>query len=525
MRTIIVFILLNTVSGLRFKTSVNIDDSLDGGYRPGEMLNVDNEWFERFYKNSIPVTEISMKDANEMKYPAQTAFVVRNSTEWNPYDEDSECYDMFGHMLYKSGKQTYVNSVIPNSYHSYIVNETGVAACVPFIGKKNNIHLGYWNNNIKNNLSYVTPMHADGSANYMWCKEGLKYVFLWNPDDHDNLYINNWEEASSGSKRRSPYRVENVNMSKYPKYWRAKRYVAKMGANDILHMPYKWIHHVYTMPGSSCINYWHENKVYDQPFTEEKADTTIVLNARPPNLKNAKNKSKVEELWWMDDIIALRIALANGQLIKIPNAFPNHEDIQLRRDDDWENQKRVNENGQEWYDRDICVKCAKRFEDEIKKYKKFWEKLLGLRLDKPRDFRGTRYKTDQYLELHNDDVDNRVLSLVYHMSGNWDSNCGGEFVWNGGVGSKEITPSYNTLYLFIPRRDSDHRIKDVFCGDRVGYSGWLEAENLSIDFLTMLHAYRWNQENRPGDVWDVTSGVDGPKSKVSNLEEVKEWYE
>jgi hypothetical protein len=503
---------------------VNIDDSLEDGYRPGEILHVKEEWFERFYKNSIPVTEISMKDGNEMKFPAQVPFVVKNSTEWDPFDEDSECYDMFGHMLYKSNKRSYVQNTLPNSYHSYYVNETGVSSCVPFIGKKNNVHLGYWNNNIENNMSYVTPMHADGSANYMWCKEGLKYVFLWNPDDHDNLYINNWDKSGSGSTRRSPYRVENVNMSKYPNYWRAKRYVVKMEANDILHMPYKWIHHVYTMPGSSCINYWHDNKIYNEPFHEKKTDTTIILQTRPPNFMSSKNTTdEEEELWWMEDVIALRLALGNGQLIKIPNAFPNHEELQLRIDDDWENQRRER-NGYEWFDRDVCHNCSKRFVKEIKKYRKFWERLLSLKLKPPSVFKGTRYTQGQYLETHNDNVEDRILSLVYHMTGDWNPDCGGEFEWNGNIGSSAIVPSYNTLYMFIPRENSNHRIKEVYCGHRVGYSGWLYAEDFSIDFLTMLHTHRWNQENRPGDVWDVTSGVDGPKSKPSTLEEVKEWY-
>ena len=117
MHGIIFFLLIQTIHGARFKTSVNIDDSLEGGYRPGEVLNVNDEWFEEFYKNSVPVTEISMKDATEMKFPAQTAFVVKNSSGWNPFDEDSECYDMFGHMLYKSGKRSYVQNLISNSYH------------------------------------------------------------------------------------------------------------------------------------------------------------------------------------------------------------------------------------------------------------------------------------------------------------------------------------------------------------------------------------------------------------------------
>ena len=529
MRGIIVCLLVHLIHGLRVKTSVNIKDTLGGGYRPGEMLDLDDEWFKRFYKNSIPITEISMKDANEMKFPAQTAFVVKNSTEWDPFDEESECYDGFGHMLHTSGKMPRVQNVIPNTYHASFTNksrgghrEMGSPSCVPFIGKRNDIHLGYWNSM---NESYLTPMHADDSANVMWCKKGVKYVFLWNPDDHDNLYISNWDIKGSGSSRRSSYRVESVDADKYPNYWRAKRYVAKMEANDILHIPYRWIHHVYTMPGSLCINYWHRNYIYDEPFREEIRETTISLDIIPPKPSiSAEQNTTGESLWWMEDIVALRLALGNGQLIKIPNAFANHEELQLRRDDNWENQKQER-NGHEWYDRDICNECGNRFIDEIKKYKTFWESLLGTPLEEPKDFKGTRYTKGQYLEHHNDNTDDRSLSLVYHMTGDWDPDCGGAFVWNGGVGSKVITPGYNTLYLFIPRDNSDHRITDVHCGDRVAYSGWLYTKKPSTDFLTMVHTYRWNQENRPGGVWDVTSGVDGPKSSPSTLEEVKEWYE
>ena len=528
---IICFLLIQATHGLRFKTASQIEDSLDGGYRPEETVDVDDAWFKRFYKNSIPVTEISMMDANNLQFPVELPFVVKNSYEWNPFDEDSECYDMFGHMMYKSSNKSLVSNLISKTYHTFQTvyrdaEETGASSCVPFIGKKNHINLGYWNSM---NESYLTPMHADDSTNTIWCKSGVKYVFLWNPDDHDNLYIKHWDDRASGYLRRSPYRVENIDMKQYPKYWRAKRYVVKMEAHDILHMPYKWIHHVYTMPGSMCINYWHRHDIYDVPFQREPSETvTLSLNFDHVHHRRLtkKNKTLLNQLWWMDDVIALRLALGNGQLIKIPNAFPNHEELQLRYDDDWENQLSEKRNGnQTWYDRDMCKNCAKRFKDEIKKYGKFWETLLGTKLENPEQFRGTRYSKGQYLDNHDDDTHDRVLSMVYHMSGDWNPECGGEFVWNGGVGSKKILPSYNTLYLFIPRPDSDHRIKKVHCGHRVGYSGWLQSKKPSVDFVTMVHTYRWNQENRPGDVWDVTSGVDGPKSKPSTLEEVKEWYE
>ena len=40
----------------------------------------------------------------------------------------------------------------------------------------------------------------------------------------------------------------------------------------------------------------------------------------------------------------------------------------------------------------------------------------------------------------------------------------------------------------------------------------------------MLHNFRWQLENRPGDIWDI-SGTDGPKSRPSTREEVRGWYE
>jgi Rps23 Pro-64 3,4-dihydroxylase Tpa1-like proline 4-hydroxylase len=126
-------------------------------------------------------------------------------------------------------------------------------------------------------------------------------------------------------------------------------------------------------------------------------------------------------------------------------------------------------------------------------------------LKPPSQFRGTKYKEGQYLENHNDNMGNRVLSIVYHMTDNWNSSCGGEFVWNGGIGTLEVAPSYNTLYLFVPRDSSDHRIKDVLCGERLGYSGWLTTDDPAYDFLTMVNMPLWQQRFTRGSMWDVTT--------------------
>lgn len=507
MNLLLFTLLICYTHSFKVQVATNIKGSSTGGYNPGEILDIDEDWFKTFYESSIPITQISMEDANKMHFPAKTAFHVKNSSEWNPLDEDSECYDGWLDMLTRMGKKNRVQNAMHDTYHSYWDfkdrerREIGTDSCVPFLGKKNDIHLGYWNSL---NSTRLTPMHADNSANMMWCQKGVKYVFLWHPDDHDNLYIKNWNLNSSGSSRLSDYKDTNVDPKRFPNYWRAKRYVAKMEANDILHIPYKWIHHVYTMPDSLCINYWHLPKIYSETYEKTNHTYLATLDFSLPNIVNNQSDAQSNTLPWMKNLVAMRMALANGQLIKIPNVFPNHKELKLTRHDNWENDKKIRD-GVEWYDRDICNECGKRFENEISKYSTFWKKLLGTNLLPPTGFRGTKYKEGQYLELHNDDSGGRVLSIVYHTTENWDASCGGEFVWNGGIGSQEITPSYNTLYLFMPRDSSDHRIKDVYCGERYAYSGWLRTDDPDYDFLSMVNMPLWQQRYTRGLMWDVTT--------------------
>lgn len=507
MKLLVYVLLVCYACAFQVKVSTDIAPSTTGGYNPGEIIDIDEVWFKNFYESSIPVTEISLEDAKKMHFPAETAFVVKNSSVWNPLDEESECYDGWLDMLIRIGKKKRVQNALHKSYHSYwnfkdkSNREIGTDSCVPFLGKKNDVHLGYWNSL---NGTYLTPMHADNSANMMWCKQGVKYVFLWHPDDHENLYMQNWNMNGSGSSRRSDYKDTNVDPKRFPNYWRARRYVVKMEANDILHMPYRWIHHVYTMPGSLCVNYWHLPKVYNEQYKTNVDEYTVAAYFTLPKVLNQNSVGQSDELSWMEEIVAMRMALANGQLVKIPNAFPNHEDFRLTGHKEWENdQKEIN--GYEWYDRTVCVECGKRFEKEISKYMTFWQNLLGTRLKPPSQFRGTKYKEGQYLENHNDNMGNRVLSIVYHMTDNWNSSCGGEFVWNGGIGTLEVAPSYNTLYLFVPRDSSDHRIKDVLCGERLGYSGWLTTDDPAYDFLTMVNMPLWQQRFTRGSMWDVTT--------------------
>ena len=93
-------------------------------------------------------------------------------------------------------------------------------------------------------------------------------------------------------------------------------------------------------------------------------------------------------------------------------------------------------------------------------------------------FTGTRYKGN-YLDSHDDNTEDRVLTVVYHNTKDWDPKCRGEFVWQGGNGGRRELPSYNTLYLFIPRTRLFRTLyRQSARGERFAISGWLYADEV-----------------------------------------------
>ena len=138
------------------------------------------------------------------------------------------------------------------------------------------------------------------------------------------------------------------------------------------------------------------------------------------------------------------------------------------------------------------------FEDTIikKEVSTFFKKLLFVD-DFDLGFSYTKYNESCYLETHSDYhvminpnqkqyPKARLLSILYYTS-NYIENCGGELIWNGEMPYKEIKPEKNTMYIFIPRMHSHHRIKDVKCGSRYAISGWLTSNRPSDTFLQMHH--------------------------------------
>jgi len=519
--------LISLTTSFKIKTSVNIFETGKESYRPGEVFDFEEEAFQTFIKESVPLKELSEKEAEAVKFPTDEAFVTRNAYNFNLFDKSSECYNHVGDFLYNGSDFDNALQNPHNIYHWYEdSNDEGVVSgCLPFIGKRNDVHYAYWNA-LKSNYTILTPAHSDRSSNFMWCKAGIKHVFLWAPKDHGNLYIEKWDEPLSGLYRRPPFRLEDVDLGKYPKYKDATRYHVKLGPHDVLHMPYTWIHHVITPPGSFCTNMWYNDKIINKPYEKvDESSLTATFSYFPSRSVNDRTEpNKVEKLWWEEDIIAMRIALANNQVVKIPNAFPNPERFSLE-EQEWTTKKGFDQDQHEWFERQVCENCTGAFFQEIKKRQKLFQNILmnPVRIE---NFSGTRYTEGNYLDSHDDDTEDRVLTIVYHNTKDWDPKCRGEFVWQGGNGGQRELPSYNTLYLFLPRTKlSEHSIDKVRCGERFAISGWLYADDVSSEYLTMLHNFRWQLENRPGDIWDISSGTDGPKSIPTTLEEVRGWYE
>ena len=230
--------------------------------------------------------------------------------------------------------------------------------------------------------------------------------------------------------------------------------------------------------------------------------------------------NKLPRPWWYDYEKEIGAALWNGQIVKLPNAFflPNRFDLQPvnNKEEDgignndseiaWE----INRNNHNLdFTRYISKgKQVEDFIDEVEQHKEFLSNILltDFNISK-RHFVASKYTKGAYLDYHNDNSYDRVLSVVYHHTQNWNtSSCGGQLVWDGSEHlptltndrKKKIIPiSYNTLYLFIPRLRSGHEILKVKCNEtkRYAISGWLTTKTPSRTYLALRRLFDWRSKS------------------------------
>tara|TARA_E500000178_G_C17027251_1_gene758665 strand:+ start:1727 stop:3208 length:1482 start_codon:yes stop_codon:yes gene_type:complete len=480
---------------LKFHTELGIDPNITP-FHPDEQLDVSEKWINETIRKSIPVYE-GFKVIGGDK-----PFVVRNYS-FDMFDPLNEYYDPIATSIInnrKLNKQHNVSTVMEDLYHIGSKQD----ANIPFIGKKNDIYVGYWDSQDK---KWVTPMHEDiGDVfNIIQCDSGKKIIFMWDPSQKEKLHL-----KGIGSRTNIPYIFHNITNKKYNNVYQLERYAVILNAKDILYIPKNFVHTVYSWEKTFCKSHWidknnFETKYINKKFSflkvdfytqmKEKSETQICNNDSIENFPKEQTKNKQPLLWWFKYFPNIAAALWNNQIVEIPNAFENPSRFDLDKYEHWESQP---SNNNVDFHRHVLKNAieTERFVEELNKYKNFFEDLVASHmLIDEKNFMATMYVEDDYLETHTDNVGNRILSFVYHNTKTWNENCGGELVFNGAFGQKTIIPSYNTLYLLIPSKNSHHRIKDVNCGKRFSISGWglIRQKNLEVKLLETIRDTK--QEN------------------------------
>jgi len=115
--------------------------------------------------------------------------------------------------------------------------------------------------------------------------------------------------------------------------------------------------------------------------------------------------------------------------------------------------------------------------------------------------RAVAYRESHYIKSHNDlyakrDDDQQILTrsvtFNYFLTKDWNSELGGQFVWENP--HTIVNPSFNTLVMFLVGPDSYHHVTPIkTCGDntRLVVTGWFVTNRkiekdqckLNLDFI------------------------------------------
>ncbi len=96
------------------------------------------------------------------------------------------------------------------------------------------------------------------------------------------------------------------------------------------------------------------------------------------------------------------------------------------------------------------------------RFKGYLERLTGMRLGSCSQPYAHAYGSGDYLRRHDDDFDDRCLTLVLYLSKRWRPELGGAFHMVGGNGNEaRLEAGYNTLVLFDVTAKTEHFIAPI----------------------------------------------------------------
>ena len=227
---LLLFLIFGSVHSLQFKYTID-----------NEYIDVSGEWLSDMIKSSYRIKTVDYSRFNPNDFKNSPIPVKNTGDMYNPYAYPCVDVDAFE---YSKSFQNSTNILGDNA-----VNHD--SKCVPF-HRGNSITKQYWNSG---NERWITKMHYDTGPNFLWCERGRKIFFLWNRTDRELLYLKDVPRGQ-GWNSESPYALETVNYTTYPNVKKAKRFVVEVNAKDVLFIPTRWAHHVYTSKDTFCISHW-----------------------------------------------------------------------------------------------------------------------------------------------------------------------------------------------------------------------------------------------------------------------------
>ncbi len=108
-------------------------------------------------------------------------------------------------------------------------------------------------------------------------------------------------------------------------------------------------------------------------------------------------------------------------------------------------------------------------------FKKYLEKITGIKAYKKIDCSGFIYNNYDYLLPHDDKLESRKIAYVLNLSKGFVNKYGGELVFfNNNKITKKIKPEFNTLTIFkVEINKTFHQVNEILTDKkRISIAGW-----------------------------------------------------